>query len=143
MTAKDYLMQIKHMDLMITALIDQKDSMWRQMQSLSSPQYDGVSIQQTKDNDKFGEIWARIDEKERIITKKIDDLADAKQAITDEIGAIDDVRYVEILLRRYVQMQKLEEISDAMNYSYDRIRHLHGLALLEFTRVHPHIQRMV
>ena len=84
----------------------------------------------------------RIDEKERKITKQIDQLTDAKEAITKEIGMIDDTRYVEILLRRYVSMEKLEDIAEAMHYSYDRVRHLHGMALLEFSRIHPHIAKL-
>ena len=142
MTPKEYLTQIKHLDLMITAWIEQKEAMWSQLYSLSSPKYDGASVQSTKDPDKFSELWARIDEKERKICKEIDKLADAKQIITDEIGRIEDTRYVEILLRRYVQMQKLEDIANEMSYSYDRIRHLHGFALIAFERVNPHIKEL-
>ena len=142
MQAKEYLLQIKHLDLMITAWIQQKDDMRSQLYSLSSPKYDGVAVQGTKDPDKFSEMWARIDQKERKICREIDKLADAKQVITEEIGRIEDTRYVEILLRRYVQMQKLEDIANEMSYSYDRVRHLHGFALLEFERVNPHIKEL-
>ena len=142
MQAKEYLLQIKHLDLMITAWIQQKDDMRSQLYSLSSPKYDGVAVQGTKDPDKFSEMWARIDQKERKICREIDKLADAKQVITEEIGRIEDTRYVEILLRRYVQMQKLEDIANEMSYSYDRIRRLHGFALLEFERVNPHIKEL-
>jgi len=116
--------------------------MWHQLYSLSSPKHDGISVQGTKDPDKFSELWARIDEKERKICREIDKLADTKQRITEEIGRIEDIRYVEILLRRYVQMQKLEDIANEMHYSYDRVRHLHGFALLEFERVNPHIKEL-
>lgn len=142
MNVKEYLLQIKHLDLMITAWIEQKESMWHQLYSLSSPKHDGISVQGTKDPDKFSELWARIDEKERKIGREIDKLADTKQRITEEIGRIEDIRYVEILLRRYVQMQKLEDIANEMHYSYDRVRHLHGFALLEFERVNPHIKEL-
>lgn len=134
--AKEYLLQIKRKDIMINSLIRQKDDMWAQLYSLSSPQYDNVSVQSTKDPDKFGSLWAKIDEKERRISREIDLLADEKQRIMKEIDALEDERYVEILLRRYVHLEKLEDIAKGMNYSYDRMRHLHGLALLEFARVH-------
>lgn len=140
MTPKEYLMQIKHLDLMITAWIQQKDAMRNQLYSLSSPKYDEITVQGTKDPDKFSEAWARIDEKERKICREIDKLADAKQIITDEIGRLEDTRYVEILLRRYVQMQELKDIARDMNYNYDWVRTLHGHALVEFARVHPHIK---
>ena len=140
MSPKEYLLQIKHMDLVITALIEQKDAMRAQLESLTSPQYDGLSVQKTATVDKIGESLAKIDEKERRICQEIDRLADAKAAITQEIADIEDTRYVEILLRRYVSMEKLEDIAKAMSYTYDHLRHLHGLALLEFDRLHPQIR---
>lgn len=134
MTAKEYLMQIKRKDIMINSLIKQKEDMWAQLYSLSSPQYDGVSVQGSKDPDKFGALWAKIDAKEKKISKAIEELADEKQKIMKQIDELEDERYVEILLRRYVHMESLEDIAVAMHYSYDRIRHLHGFALLEFAR---------
>lgn len=136
MKAKEYLLQIKRKDIMINSLIKQKDEMWAQLYSLSSPQYDNVSVQGTKDPDKFGALWAKIDAKERKISQAIDELADEKQRIMKQIDAIEDERFVEILLRRYVHMEKLEDIARDMNYSYDHMRHLHGFALAEFSRIH-------
>ena len=136
MTAKEYLMQIKRKDIMINSLIKQKDEMWAQLYLLSSPQHDGISVQSSKDPDKFGALWAKIDEKERKISQAIDELADEKQRIMKQIELLDSEVYIEILLRRYVHMEKLSDIAKAMNYSYDRLRHLHGLALLEFGRIH-------
>ena len=74
--------------------------------------------------------------KERKISQAIDELADEKQRIMKQIDAIEDERFVEILLRRYVHMEKLEDIARDMNYSYDHMRHLHGFALAEFSRIH-------
>ena len=136
MKAKEYLLQIKRKDIMINSLIKQKDEMWAQLYSLSSSQYNGTSVQGSKDPDKFGALWAKIDEKERKISQAIDELADEKQRIMKQIDAIEDERFVEILLRRYVHMEKLEDIAREMHYSYDRMRHMHGLALLEFDRIY-------
>ena len=110
--------------------------MWAQLYSLSSPQYDGISVQGSKDPDKFGALWAKIDAKERKISQAIDELADEKQRIMKQIDALEDERFVEILLRRYVHMEKLEDIAREMHYSYDRMRHMHGLALLDFDRMY-------
>ena len=85
MKAKEYLLQIKRKDIMINSLIKQKDEMWAQLYSLSSPQYNNVSVQGTKDPDKFGVLWAKIDEKERRISQAIDELADEKQRIMNSL----------------------------------------------------------
>lgn len=143
MTAKEYLLQIKRKDTIIKALIRQKDDMWAQMYSLTSSKYDGISVQSSKDPDKFGALWAKIDAKERRISEAIDQLADDKLRITREIDALEDERYVEILLRRYIQMQSLKVIAKEMDYDYVWARTLHGHALQAFTKKHPEIQSII
>lgn len=143
MRAKEYLSQIRVKDAKIDVWIREKEDMWRRMRSLNSPKYDGVSVQSSKDPDKYGAMWAKIDAKERKINKEIDALVDAKKKIMKEIQDIQDERLMEILMRRYVSCQKLEDIAKEMNYTHQWIRELHGQALLEFERVHPEIFHVV
>ena len=139
MRAKEYLSQIRIKDAMIDVWIKEKEEMWRRMMSLNSPQYDGVSVQSSKDPDKYGAMWAKIDAKERKINKEIDELIDAKAKIIHEIQDVPDERFVEILMRRYISCQKLEDIAKEMGYVHGWIRQLHGQALIAFEHVHPEI----
>lgn len=139
MRAKEYLSTIRLKNVMIDTWINEKENMWRQMRSLNSPQYDGISVQSTKDPDKYGAMWAKIEAKERKINSMIDELVDAKEKIMNEIRELEDERYVEILMRRYASCQKLEDIAKAMNYTYQWAREMHGQALIEFELTHPEI----
>lgn len=40
-----------------------------------------------------------------------------------------------LLHKRYVEGKTLEEISTLMNYSFDRVRHMHGEALLKYEKL--------
>lgn len=56
-----------------------------------------------------------------------------KEKILQEIYHMDsDVKYIELLILRYSQGLRFEEIAINMGYSYERIRHLHGEALEKF-----------
>lgn len=136
MRAKTYLSQIKTLDIEINNWIDQLHSMKQKAYSLSSTNYDSPRVQGTQDPDRIGNMVARIAEREDKINAKIDELAELKERITYEIKEIDDNRYVEILFRRYVQMQSLKRIAKEMGYSYERMRHLHGHALVAFESRH-------
>ena len=142
MRAKEYLSQIRIKNAMIDIWIKEKEEMWRRMRSLNSPQYDGISVQSSKDTDKYGAMWAKIDAKERKINKEIDALVDAKAKIMKEIQEVPDERYVEILMRRYVSCQQLEDIAKEMNYTHQWIRELHGQALIDFELTHPEIANL-
>lgn len=139
MRAKEYLSQIRIKNAMINVWIQEKEELWQRMMSLNSPRYDGVSVQSTKDPDRYGNMMARISQKEEKINQEIDDLVKAKEKIMGEIREITDERFVEILMRRYVSCQKLEDIAREMHYAHGWVRQLHGQALIEFEQVHPEI----
>lgn len=53
---------------------------------------------------------------------------------------IDQVKepYRKLLMKRYIQDLNFEKIADEMGYSYVRITHLHGEALLEYEKLTTH-----
>lgn len=57
--------------------------------------------------------------------------------IIARIRALPCKAHSDILYDRYVRGHKLERIALDMNYSYEYVRHLHGLALAEFGRRYP------
>lgn len=52
--------------------------------------------------------------------------------VIDKINGMDRKEYVEVLTYRYVDGKNLLWISFKMNYSYDRIRHIHADAVRKF-----------
>lgn len=51
--------------------------------------------------------------------------------ILELINRLDDP-YRDILYYRYIKFYDLKSVGDEIGYSYDRIKHLHGIALLKY-----------
>jgi hypothetical protein len=79
----------------------------------------------------------RIAELEQEITQMIADYGKLKSRIISEIGELENPVYVDLLMRRYVQYERFEQIAYQMSYSYDHVRRLHGMALKAFEEMHP------
>lgn len=74
---------------------------------------------------------------ERKIIDEVKKYQRFKEKILKEIYHMDsDVKYIELLILRYSQGQRFEEIAINMGYSYERIRHMHGEALAKFEETH-------
>ena len=54
--------------------------------------------------------------------------------ILELINRLDDP-YRDILYYRYIKFYDLKTVGDEVGYSYDRIKHLHGIALLKYKEV--------
>lgn len=59
---------------------------------------------------------------------------DMINVIAQQIKDLDKPTHIEILTRKYIDGQKLQDAADEMCYSYDRIRHIHKDALDEFQK---------
>lgn len=131
MTAKNYLEQISLKNAIINNLIKDKENMLQLLYSLGCAGCD-ERVQASTDPDKFGALYAKVDEKEREIVQKIDEFVDFKTQVTKEINAIEDSRYVNVLHKRYVQLESWGNIAKDLGYNYRHITRLNGRALQEF-----------
>lgn len=69
------------------------------------------------------------------ITENIFMLQQMKDKITGEIHNLNNSDYIILLYKRYVECKTLGQIAKDMHYSYDRVRHMHGNALMEFEKI--------
>ena len=138
MTAKEYLQQVKRKDAAINNLQRDKECLTQMMYSLGGAG-DGERVQSSRNNDKFGTLYSRIDEKEREMTEKIDALVDFKLKVSEEINALPDDRYITILHKRYICFDSWERIAIDMQYNVRYVQHLHGQALIEFEKMYCEI----
>lgn len=138
MTAKEYLQQVKRKDAAINNLQRDKEGLILMMYSLGSSG-DGERVQSSRNNDKFGTLYSRIDEKEREITEKIDALINFRLKVSSEINTLTDDRYISILHKRYICSESWERIAIDMQYNVRYVQHLHGQALIEFEKKYPEL----
>lgn len=138
MIAKDYLRQVKSKEAKIKNLRRDKESIKDMLYSLGEPG-EGERVQSSRNNDKFGTLYGRIDEMEREIDMQIADLMLFKMKVSGEINQLQTDRYMTVLNCRYIHFQSWEKIAESAfdeTYTVRHILKLHGLALLEFEMVH-------
>lgn len=131
MTAKEYLEQVKIKEAAIKNLERDRTNLVAMMYSMGGAG-SGERVQSSKDPDKFGTLYGKIDEKEREIASEISKLIDFKLKISSEINKMKDGRYIELLHRRYIEHESWNAISIDMQYSLKHIAKLHKRALQEF-----------
>lgn len=142
MTAKEYLQQVRRKDTVINNLMRDKEGLIATMYLLGGSG-EGVRVQSSRNNDRFGTLYSRIDEKEREITEKIDALVDFKLKVSGEINALSDDRYIKVLYKRYILFESWERIAVELEYNVRHIQRLHGQALIEFEDVYKNILKEV
>lgn len=130
MTPKEYLQRVRRLDVRVDQKVTELELMkkypinasaWGEEKVQTSPSQDGVYL-----------LVARIMEAQEEVNREIDNLIDLRQKVIREIQSLQNVVYEQILYKRYIEYKDLQEIAKEMNYSYDRLKHLHGMALLCF-----------
>lgn len=94
----------------------------------------GEKVQTSRDNDKFGSIFARIDEKERIMDEKSKELIEFTAKVENEICSMENPQYMTLLHKKYVLLEPLKQIASEMNFTYRYVAKMHGYALQEFEK---------
>lgn len=141
-SVKDYLKQVRALDLKIDQLLKDKEELRERAYCVSAVRTDGDKVQSSTNRETFEHLIAKVADMEADIDKMVDEYIDTKRRIIKEIHAINHPKYVELLHLKYIDYLKLEEIADVMKktdgkpYSYDHIRRLHGEALEEFSKCH-------
>ncbi|MBQ0113291.1 MAG: hypothetical protein KBT03_09200 [Bacteroidales bacterium] len=139
MTAKEYLKQLYILDMRYKSKMEEVIDLRELVTSVGAIRYDKEQVQTSKRNDQLVNAVIKITTAENEAMRRSVELADKRQEIIDRIINLDDGNYIRILCMHYVHYKKFEDISDAMHYSCDWIRHLHGEALKAFESKYPEI----
>ena len=131
--AKDFLSQIHKTDALINRL-DSTIATLRSSLTSTGSQLKQDKVQTSGPKNTLEEGIARIDELERTINIRIDELIDLKQTAFNMIKRIPDLDQQNILIGRYIQLKKWEDISEELNYSMQWVFELHGKGLLAFAK---------
>lgn len=140
MTVKDYLGQVKVIDVKI----DQKLEQLRELRAKAVGSGQAMSpdkVQTSLAGDKTARIVEECVDLEAEIYELLVKYIRVKGHIIDQIHMLSDGRYVELLYMKYIRYMRLEEISCTMKkrngepYSFDHIAALHGEALKEFSKI--------
>ena len=138
--AKDYFAQIRKTDRLIKRLTD---TVFTLRSSLISQSYElnPDKVQTSGPKNTLEETVAKIVDLEADINRRIDELVDMKQEAFTMINQIPDLDQQNILIGRYIQLKKWEDISEELNYSMQWVFELHGKGLLAFSQANSEFFR--
>lgn len=97
--------------------------------------YGRERVQSSPKGDKIANEVIRMVELEEQINAERAQYFETKERIVNQIHMLSDARYVDVLVKRYVEMKDWDLISDEMNYAPAQVFRLHREALKAFTFV--------
>lgn len=137
MTAKEYLQQLQRLNTMINQKIKELGDLRIMSRSVGSIDYSKERVQTSPSGDApFVKMIGRMCDLEQEINAEIDRFVDEKHLIINQIQALRNSKYIEILYKHYVEFKRLEVVAVEMNFTYQYIVELHGYALKEFQTTH-------
>lgn len=138
--AKDYFAQIRKTDRLIQRLTDTVNTL---RSGLTSQSYElkPDKVQTSGAKDTLGETIVKIMSLEDDINARIDELVDMKQEAFTIINRIPDLDQQNILIGRYIQLKKWEDIALELNFSIQWVYELHGKGLLAFSQMNSEFFR--
>lgn len=131
--AKEYFAQIRKTDRLIQRLTDTVNTL---RSGLTSQSYElkPDKVQTSGPKDTLGETIAKIMSLEDDINTRIDELVTMKKEAFSMISKVPDLDQQNVLVGRYIQLKKWEDISEELNYSMQWVFELHGKGLLAFAK---------
>lgn len=136
--AKDYFVQIRKTDRLIQRLTNTVNTL---RAGLTSQSYElkPDKVQISGPQDRISETYARIDELERKINDRIDELIQLKAEALQRLEKLSDLDQQNVLDARYIEGNKWEKISADLDFSIAQVYRIHGAALLNFAGKNPDI----
>lgn len=115
MTAKEYLSQIRKIDVTINYKQIQLDELRRTAESITV-NANPDKVQSSGEQDRIGKIVAKIVDLQEEINRDIDRLTDVKREIMIVVDQLDPT-CIELITKRYFEFKTWEQIAEEMNYS--------------------------
>lgn len=126
--AQDYLLQVRKLDVNIDGKLEQVAHLKAMTTKITTTLKQDV-VSGSGNQDKIGDAIAKIVDLEAEISKDIDALVDKKREICRVIESVKDPDQMEVLQKRYLLHEPLEQIALEMHCTYRNVCYIHGRAL--------------
>ena len=135
MEAKEYLKQIKTLDIKIKNKSLEIEDIENKMKGVTGISYDEkISSSSNNKSPQEKMIYKYLAYKEEL-QENINELTEHKKQAMSLIDKIENAEYIEVLYKRYFQYMKWEQIAVDMDYTYRNILYIHGKALIELNEI--------
>ena len=132
MTTKEYLKQIKVLDHKIKHKENQLAELRARIMQAGGVNYGRERVQSSPKGDKMAEDVIRMIDLQEQISAERAAYFKKKQEIVNRIHRMDEAAYIDVLIKRYVELKGFEVIAEEMHYSISYTYELHRKALHAF-----------
>lgn len=132
MTAKEELLQYKYAREKVEETLEEYQKYKNRAEKMTS--IISNMPRGTSSSDKVADNAVKMADLSAEYEKRWLEAENKKLEIEKNIDLVEEP-YRILLHKRYVEGKTLEEISTLMNYSFDRVRHMHGEALLKYEKL--------
>ena len=134
MDVKDFLRQPEKLDVRIkNKLIEQQQ--WRDLALGITANMDGERVQSSGTKTKMADAIDKCIDMETEIDRLIDELIDTKKKVIEAIEKLDSPVEYDVLHRRYIQYQSLQDVAAHYGYDYGWATTTHGRALRSLQKI--------
>lgn len=134
MNAKEYLLQVKKLDLLIkNKLIESQQ--WKDIALGITANMDGERVQSSGTKSKMADALVKSLDIESEINSLIDKLIDTKREVIQTIERLSSPLQYDVLHLSYIQFLTLQDIADKYGMSYDWAKQTHKRALKNVQRI--------
>lgn len=131
--AKDYFAQIRKTDRLIQRLTDTVHTLRSSLTSIGC-ELKPDKVQTSGSQDTLGETIVKIMSLEEDINTRIDELVNIKKEAFNMISKVPDLDQQNVLVGRYIQLKKWEDLAAEFEYTTQWLFEIHGRALLAFAK---------
>lgn len=139
LTARQYLEQLKILDIQITQDLERLSEMKESALSTGGIDYIRERVQTSPVGDRIGIDVARYMMFNDEINAEIGSFVNAREQIIKEIRELRNPYYIQVLFKMYVQFKNIKVAAAEMGMSYPYVRDLHKKALKEFERTYKNL----
>ena len=135
MTAKEYLSQLRRLNVVINNKIKELDELRAVSGCVSGIDY---ALDKVQVSPKAGGSFEEVIEKIILLDEYIDELTDKfinlKIALNADIEELTNLKYKKVLQMRYIELLPFDEIAGKMGISERSVYYIHGRALASFEK---------
>lgn len=135
MTTKEYLAQIRRLDMQIQNKLSDVYKLKTMACSVNISD-SGERVKTSGDKDRLGNAVAKIVDLEKEIDSMVDSFVSKRKRIIEQIDNISDDDEYNVLSMRYVGGKTFDEIAKATNWSIRKVFSIHGKALQDFEKLY-------
>lgn len=132
MTAKEYLSEVQRLQTIIEQKQERIKEIREKASTVRAVRFDFWKVQDSRQTDRIGETAAKIVDLETEVKNDIMDLIYYRHEAINQIHKLNNVLYIQLLFKRYIEGKDFKTIAHETKFAYDYVKTVHKPALKAF-----------